>query len=1217
MPNSRIKISYAAPTNFLASDQWIQIRTALDQHLPLKMLNWKTTDGTVRTIQELEVDFVSLESLKDEGSSQIPSSILERPLMNMYFFACEDSETYRLTFKKMVKDWQTSISTKRNQEWLVVLVVRPDARASAGAARIFAMRAPVLDKVKTDINVDKKKDRCAELAWPVAADDVTAWTDFISKLKDGIVSSFESAVAARQEEIARSESQQQVPGWNFCTYFILKESLATSFEGMGLLEEALQHYEELEASFFQALRDKNLPWFGNVGGTSPGDDSRSLLDIFQKPYRELILNNTITLFDFRIYLFACQMILLAKQERLLDVITKCHLFIVSFARSLRENERSFTTFFLESWIYSASLNIIKQCDEAYTQFTSLHKISSFTLQYSAKRGELVHLSRYQLDKIGIHLGYLPNKPPFSLCWHTSGEEITPRFADGQPLNSKITRDELIAALRSKEEFDALYISTTQRAIEYYAEGKRRKFALRLHGDLAALDRCRSNLQTAHQTFASLPAHYSASRHKWPPLEAFMLARALDSHTKLGIGKDNTWLDSAVAFLGLCCEADDQTNVIGEDVILPQDTTITPSQRKEYIMSLLDDVRRVADGSDDEIQKRDHPSFSLVPTTGIARLAGDRDGSFLDIVVTNLLPCDVRLDRLEMELSGEDDEPFSFVANGSLCTPGDNYITFFCMDTHAGTFHISSCSVWLSKIRFDWVYNSNDGPSPISPHVSTPLSGQYPLRLPSTQQHLVRIPPDEDALNIKLALPRSIQWDADPAVMLELHTGRNVLQDVTINITSPTGVKFKLGDAELLEDSLGNSSSTSFLAESSQVSLKNLKSQQVISFSIPHSAPPAGGVLLATIAASYQAIDIVSAMPQPRRKLRALKKISTAVPLQVSVMDSFRGKTLISKFTVSATTHLQVRILDTRLEGGNGLRISAPLKTSRRVPMIVTPQRQAHFLYELTSEKARYERETLYLHVLYRTLREEIEARLEKEVSKMFKGQYEAGERVKAKLIEYLAADGGWVQQYIHTQELVLQQPSLSSSENELCEGMIAVIESLKSPQSASNDSLNDKMQQRLIIPVDLPFLHILCAVQIHLNADLDSIYAGQPVPVRVEIATSFHWGSIQMTKEAKYSMRYVVQESVTDWLVSGHKRGDFVATDNSTHSVELTLVPLHHGELVLPTVAISPLSTEKGTDNQSHGPPSIETYHVHAAQRILVLPRGGRTTFVVGMGGDA
>ena len=30
--------------------------------------------------------------------------------------------------------------------------------------------------------------------------------------------------------------------------------------------------------------------------------------------------------------------------------------------------------------------------------------------------------------------------------------------------------------------------------------------------------------------------------------------------------------------------------------------------------------------------------------------------------------------------------------------------------------------------------------------------------------------------------------------------------------------------------------------------------------------------------------------------------------------------------------------------------------------------------------------------------------------------------------------------------------------------------------------------------------------------------------------------------------------------------------------------------------------------------PSVEIYQIHGAEKILVLPRGGRSTFVVGMG---
>ena len=46
----------------------------------------------------------------------------------------------------------------------------------------------------------------------------------MAKLKEGIISAFGSAVAQRQEEILRLESQRQMPGWNFCTYYLIKVS---------------------------------------------------------------------------------------------------------------------------------------------------------------------------------------------------------------------------------------------------------------------------------------------------------------------------------------------------------------------------------------------------------------------------------------------------------------------------------------------------------------------------------------------------------------------------------------------------------------------------------------------------------------------------------------------------------------------------------------------------------------------------------------------------------------------------------------------------------------------------------------------------------------------------------------------------------------------------------------------------------------------------------
>lgn len=98
-----------------------------------------------------------------------------------------------------------------------------------------------MDKIRADFNIGKRDryvpacclqalsqsaSRCVQLAWSPGVEDPVAWADLIAKLKDGILSAFDAAVVAREEEVKRLDSQRQMPGWNFCQYTILKVRLS-------------------------------------------------------------------------------------------------------------------------------------------------------------------------------------------------------------------------------------------------------------------------------------------------------------------------------------------------------------------------------------------------------------------------------------------------------------------------------------------------------------------------------------------------------------------------------------------------------------------------------------------------------------------------------------------------------------------------------------------------------------------------------------------------------------------------------------------------------------------------------------------------------------------------------------------------------------------------------------------------------------------------------
>ena len=141
-----------------------------------------------------------------------------------------------------------------------------------------------------------------------------------------------------EEDIKEKGSQRNLPGWNFCTFFVLKEGLARGFESVGLVDDALMGYDELSVELISALREQ-------ADKAAAGEDaslfrdhteellvqaktaletedlsesekvqktSSSILDEERKPYRELILASNISAFDFRSYVFARQVCILLR-----------------------------------------------------------------------------------------------------------------------------------------------------------------------------------------------------------------------------------------------------------------------------------------------------------------------------------------------------------------------------------------------------------------------------------------------------------------------------------------------------------------------------------------------------------------------------------------------------------------------------------------------------------------------------------------------------------------------------------------------------------------------------------------------------------------------------------------------------------------------------------------------------------------------------------------
>ncbi len=320
------------------------------------------------------------EGLKKERRHQFPG-LRRTPYLKIYLLQCADVDTYRASSRKVLRDWvndhtpsaQSSSQLDKQEnhdafEWLVVHVLPPSTDGSTSTRsdgiaekRPTSSRWPsrsstsVIEKIRADFNRTSKHavDRVAQVQLTERSaddsvqvkrqsqDDQNGWGDLTAKLKSLILASFGLRVSQYEEDIKEKEMQRNLPGWNFNTFFVLKEGLAMGFENMGLLEDASTVYRELavglaavidgqeddkidnqQTTHFSLCTDELKAAFEQALTVSRRDDQQDLrpsldlgalvLDTDRKPFRNLILESNISVFDFQSYVFARQMILLLR-----------------------------------------------------------------------------------------------------------------------------------------------------------------------------------------------------------------------------------------------------------------------------------------------------------------------------------------------------------------------------------------------------------------------------------------------------------------------------------------------------------------------------------------------------------------------------------------------------------------------------------------------------------------------------------------------------------------------------------------------------------------------------------------------------------------------------------------------------------------------------------------------------------------------------------------
>lgn len=339
----------------------------------------------------------SLRSLAKGRRHQIPG-LRQTPYLKVFLLRCDDADTYKSQARKQVREWvkvhtppaqsSAKISAQENHdafEFLIVHVIVPNTAAATQPRTSSKGSSTIYEKLRADFNGTSKAavDRVAQIR--IGINDVpydrlprvvpaipgtytespeeheASWQDLITKFKKLILDSFDMRVTQYEEDIREKDAQRSLPGWNFCTFFVLKEGLARGFESVGLVEDSLVGYDELAMGLDAIIRERAetgtgaqhggsfLPYtkdllsevehaklkilqengtdlpknestidLQNADNAQKPDQDEILLSADRKSYRELILANNISIFDFKCYLFARQLALLLRMGNALS-----------------------------------------------------------------------------------------------------------------------------------------------------------------------------------------------------------------------------------------------------------------------------------------------------------------------------------------------------------------------------------------------------------------------------------------------------------------------------------------------------------------------------------------------------------------------------------------------------------------------------------------------------------------------------------------------------------------------------------------------------------------------------------------------------------------------------------------------------------------------------------------------------------------------------------
>ncbi|ENN81340.1 hypothetical protein YQE_02251, partial [Dendroctonus ponderosae] len=409
----------------------------LSNALPKDTCEWRRSLG--RPIKNVHVgaNFVPFNVQSLPKCSQW--DLIRQPLFHTYWTECTDVDTYKNTIREDIEAWLKELNSREITDWLIVVVENYDGKRT----KQLIPRTTVLDKIRADFAVKQGK-----------AESKTAesWRGLVSRVRHLLLVAYARAVTRLEEHVRQQRERRNEPGWNFMKYFMLQEELAQVLEMLGLNDEALVQYDELDALFSQFVANfttcDNLKWLSQF--QRPLDQWHGLR------LKPSLVEDTPSLLELRAYIFARQSRMLLLTNKVWEMASRCLPFLHTCVRELAILEITAPPGAVWCWLFLASMEVLQVCDK----FNQADQVEEYSLHTAA----LWEYASQKLRNLGELCGLMPQGAPTSEQLHVVVSLSAGMGDNPGPLNSPSPTDRLKEALCSQDVFIKSYLELAELAM---------------------------------------------------------------------------------------------------------------------------------------------------------------------------------------------------------------------------------------------------------------------------------------------------------------------------------------------------------------------------------------------------------------------------------------------------------------------------------------------------------------------------------------------------------------------------------------------------------------------------------------------------------------------------------------------------------------------------------------------------------------------------------